>query len=95
MLRYVFYLILLFQTLGNHEFDHGVNTTVLYLQGIQGIPTVVSNLNMTSEPDLNKYVLPSYTFTLNNTKVGVVGYLTTDTPVTINFFDRIFYFYFN
>lgn len=76
-------LLLLLQTLGNHEFDDGINSLVSYLDGIQNIPTVVSNLNLTSEPDLKKFILPSLVFTLNDTKVGVVGYLTTDTPVII------------
>lgn len=75
-----------FQTLGNHEFDDGIGSLVSYLKGIQGIPTVVSNLNMTLEPDLNKLVLPSLVLTINNTKVGIVGYLTTETPVSIFIF---------
>ncbi|XP_025207403.1 protein 5NUC-like, partial [Melanaphis sacchari] len=81
-------------TLGNHEFDRGVNTLLSYLNGIQGIPTVVSNLNMTAEPELNKLVMPSLTLTINNTKVGIVGCLTTDTPTISNteaveFFDEV------
>ncbi|XP_008187662.1 protein 5NUC isoform X1 [Acyrthosiphon pisum] len=81
-------------TLGNHEFDHGINTLLSYLNGIQDIPTVVSNLNMTAEPELNNFVLPSLVFTINNTKVGIVGCLTTDTPTISNsgaveFFDEV------
>jgi len=56
---------------------------VSYLEGIKNIPTVVSNLNTTAEPTLNKYLLPSLIFTINKTQVGIVGYLTTDTPVII------------
>lgn len=72
----------MFQTLGNHEFDDGVEHLVSYLKGINDTtPTVVTNLNMTAEPELNELISTSYVFTINNTKVGVVGYLTTDTPV--------------
>lgn len=71
------------QTLGNHEFDDGIGSLVSYLNGTKSIPTVISNLNTTAEPSLNEFLLPSYTFTLNGTKVGIVGYLTTDTPVII------------
>jgi 5'-nucleotidase len=67
--------------LGNHEFDDGIDSLVSYLNGIQDIPTVVSNLNMTLEPDLDKFITRSFVFEKNNTKVGIVGYLTTDTPV--------------
>jgi len=56
---------------------------VSYLDGIKTIPTVVCNLNTTAEPELDKFLLPSKVFMLNNTKVGIVGYLTTDTPVNI------------
>ncbi|VVC28331.1 Calcineurin-like phosphoesterase domain, ApaH type,Metallo-dependent phosphatase-like,5'- [Cinara cedri] len=83
-------------TLGNHEFDDGVTNLVSYLKGINTtiIPTVVSNLNMTAEPELNELVSTSHVFTINNTKVGVVGYLTTDTPTISNtgaveFYDEI------
>lgn len=79
-----------FQTLGNHEFDDGVTNLVSYLNGIKDItPTVVSNLNMTAEPELNKLVSTSHVFTINNTKVGVIGYLTTDTPVNIAHYFRV------
>jgi 5'-nucleotidase len=81
-------------TLGNHEFDDGIDTLVSYLEGIKSIPTVVSNLNTTTEPNLDKYLLPSIVFTINKTKVGIVGYLTTDTPSISNsgkveFFDEV------
>lgn len=80
-----------FQTLGNHEFDDGIDTLVSYLEGIKSIPTVVSNLNTTAEPNLDKYLLPSLVLTINTTKVGIVGYLTTDTPVIILIFTIIIY----
>jgi len=82
-----------FQTLGNHEFDDGVDTLASYLERTKDIPTVVSNLNATAEPNLDKYLLSSLVFTINNTKVGIVGYLTTDTPVIIINKLSIIYFY--
>jgi len=81
-------------TLGNHEFDNGVDALVSYLEEIKNIPTVVSNLNTTAEPNLDKHLLPSLIFTINNTKVGIVGYLTTDTPIisktgNVKFFEEV------
>ncbi|KAL5243001.1 hypothetical protein ACI65C_010411 [Semiaphis heraclei] len=81
-------------TLGNHEFDDGIDNLVSYLEGIKNIPTVVSNLNTTAEPKLDKYLLQSLIFTINNTQVGIVGYLTTDTPTisqtgAVEFFDEV------
>lgn len=69
------------QTLGNHEFDDGTDSLVSYLNGIKSIPTVISNINATAKPRLNDYLVSSYIFTFNNTKVGIVGYLTTETQV--------------
>lgn len=79
------------KTLGNHEFDDGVGNLLSYLNETKSIPTVVSNLNTTAEPDLNEFLLPSLTFTLNGTKVGIVGYLTPKTAVIICFFLVIFH----
>ncbi|XP_060838143.1 protein 5NUC-like [Rhopalosiphum padi] len=81
-------------TLGNHEFDDGVDTLASYLERTKHIPTVVSNLNATAEPNLDKYLLSSLVFTINNTKVGIVGYLTTDTPTisktgNVEFFEEV------
>lgn len=78
-----FFFFLTFQTLGNHEFDDGIGSLVSYLKGLKDIPTVIANINATAEPDLNKLLLPSIVLTINNTKIGIVGYLTTDTPVYI------------
>jgi len=49
---------------------------------------------MTAEPELNNFVLPSLVLNINNTKVGIVGCLTTDTPTISNsgavgFFDEV------
>lgn len=74
---------MLFQTLGNHDFDDGIESLVSFLTGLKDIPTVVANIDASAEPGLNKLLLPSVVLTINNTKVGVVGYLTTDTPVLI------------
>ncbi|VVC28333.1 Hypothetical protein CINCED_3A005982 [Cinara cedri] len=70
-------------TLGNHEFDDSIKTLVSYLTDIK-IPTVLTNLNMTEYPTLSALVLPSRVFTINGTKVGFVGYLSTDCPSIAN-----------
>lgn len=76
------------QTLGNHEFDDGTDSLISYLNGIKSIPTVISNLNTTAKPRLNELLQSSYIFTLNNTKVGIVGYLTTETQVMYLIFNK-------
>lgn len=70
------------QTLGSYYFDLGIDGfLVSYLDRIKDTPTVVSNLNLTVEPKLNKFLIEPTVFIINNTKVGIVECLTTDSPV--------------
>jgi len=47
-------------------------------------------------PELDKFLLPSKVFTFNGTKVGVVGYLTTETPVpNIKFYNLLIIVYYS
>ncbi|XP_050545574.1 protein 5NUC-like [Daktulosphaira vitifoliae] len=81
-------------TLGNHEFDAGIANLLPYLNHTISIPMVVSNLDLTKEPELKKYIQKSIIKTINGTKVGFVGYLTPDTkflsqPDVVEFIDEI------
>lgn len=42
-------------------------------------PILSANINATKQPDLNSKFSKSTTFTLNGQRIGVVGYITTDT----------------
>ena len=39
-------------------------------------------MDMSSVPELKKFIKPSITVELNGHKVGIIGYLTTETPVS-------------
>ena len=58
-------------------------------------PVLAANLILDKEPELrNKHLKPSHVFTVNDTKVGVIGYLTPETkelasPNNVEFVDEI------
>lgn len=72
----------IFQCLGNHEFDDGVNDVQLFIRNIT-IPVVSSNLDLSNEPLLDKEpnLKKSTVLTVNGRKIGIIGYLTPETSV--------------
>ena len=70
-------------TLGNHEFDDAVAGLVPFLQN-QTCPVVVSNLNSSLVPQLEKLYTPSTVVTVGGRRVGIVGYLTPETMEVSN-----------
>lgn len=75
------YTVSSFQSLGNHEFDDGVDGLVPFIQNAS-FPIVTSNLDLSKEPKLAATnLLNSTVLTVGGTKIGVIGYLTTDTKI--------------
>ncbi|KAF4532379.1 hypothetical protein B566_EDAN004460 [Ephemera danica] len=68
-------------SLGNHEFDDGVDGLAPFLENIT-IPVVGANMDLSQEPRLIGHILPSTVLTVDNRKIGVIGYLTPETRVT-------------
>nr|XP_031832592.1 protein 5NUC-like [Nomia melanderi]XP_031832593.1 protein 5NUC-like [Nomia melanderi]XP_031832594.1 protein 5NUC-like [Nomia melanderi] len=68
-------------SLGNHEFDDGVDGLVPFIQNAS-FPIVTSNLDLSKEPKLAATnLLNSVVLTVSGTKIGVIGYLTPDTKM--------------
>ncbi|KAF6212503.1 hypothetical protein GE061_013026 [Apolygus lucorum] len=66
------------QSLGNHEFDEGVPELAKYLKQVTS-PVLCCNIDLSEEPSLKAKVLSdSKILEVGGTKVGIVGYLTTD-----------------
>ncbi|XP_046630532.1 protein 5NUC-like isoform X1 [Neodiprion virginianus] len=66
-------------SLGNHEFDHGVNGLLPFLRNAS-YPILAANLNLTNEPELQATKLAKSTILdVNGTRVGIIGYLTPTT----------------
>ncbi|XP_044272833.1 protein 5NUC-like [Tribolium madens] len=66
-------------SLGNHEFDFGVESLAPFVEGAQ-FPIVAANLDFTEEPSLLK-VKKSVVLDISGRKVGIVGHLTPDTRI--------------
>ena len=79
--RWLRYKIFVLQSLGNHEFDDGVDGLVPFIDNAK-FPILASNLDLSEEKDLNRSNLKkSVVFDLDGVKVAVIGYVTPETKV--------------
>ncbi|KAE9545071.1 hypothetical protein AGLY_000614 [Aphis glycines] len=69
-------------SLGNHEFDDGVEDIAHFIRNIN-VPVVASNLDLTYEPSLvnEPNLMKSKVLVVNGRKIGIIGYLTPETEV--------------
>ncbi|KAI4475036.1 hypothetical protein M0802_015322 [Mischocyttarus mexicanus] len=68
-------------SLGNHEFDDGVNGLIPFIQSAE-FPVLATNLDLSKQPNLKNTKLANSTvLSINGTKIGVIGYLTPDTKI--------------
>ncbi|XP_035900904.1 protein 5NUC [Anopheles stephensi] len=82
-------------SLGNHEFDLGVEGLVPFLNEVD-FPVLVTNLDLSKTPEMQstKSLQRSVIFTKAGVRIGVIGYLTPETkqlsPInTVEFLDEI------
>ncbi|XP_023933132.1 5'-nucleotidase [Lingula anatina] len=66
-------------TLGNHEFDNGLDGLAQFLENVT-FPVVSSNINAANVPEMRGLFNKSTVLTVAGEKIGVIGYTTTDTP---------------
>ncbi|XP_034952724.1 protein 5NUC-like [Chelonus insularis] len=64
-------------TLGNHEFDNGIDGLLPFLKNAS-FPIVVSNLDLSEEPEIAAIVKKSIVLNVNGRKIGIVGYVTSE-----------------
>ncbi len=64
---------------GNHEFDHGVETLKAHLKAVK-LPTVLANLRDRESGERPRWVKPWRIFKRAGLKIAVVGLLTPATP---------------
>lgn len=67
-------------SLGNHEFDEGVEGLVPFLKNVN-FPVLAANLDLSKEPTLlfMKSLMKSIILEVSGVKVGVIGYVTPQT----------------
>uniref|UniRef100_A0A182J0X1 Apyrase n=1 Tax=Anopheles atroparvus TaxID=41427 RepID=A0A182J0X1_ANOAO len=74
-------------TLGNHEFDHGVDGLVPFLEAIDS-PMVVANIDDAEEPTLQGKYRKSVVLERGGRKIGIVGVIHHATD-TLSMTDRV------
>ena len=62
---------------GNHDFDDGSTGLIPFVDEIN-FPVLAANLDATAIPNLN--ISKSYTVEIDGHKIGIIGYVTADTP---------------
>lgn len=69
-----------FQSLGNHEFDLGIDGLIPFLNQVN-FPVLVANLNISMKHPLwqTPALKRSVVFNVTGLKIGVIGYLLPDT----------------
>lgn len=67
-------------SLGNHEFDRGDATLSLFIQKINSF-VVDSNIQVKENSTLSSEVLPYKIIKLNGISIGIIGAVTSDTPL--------------
>nr|ACE75062.1 putative 5' nucleotidase [Glyptapanteles flavicoxis] len=66
-------------SLGNHEFEHGPQKLVPFINNVNA-PVLCCNLDMSKEPELqNSKLLPYVELSVGGHRVGIIGYLTRET----------------
>lgn len=71
------------QSLGNHEFDDGVDGLIPFIQNVT-FPIVTANLDLSKQPNLAATKLEKSTILKvkgSDRKIGVIGYLTPETKI--------------
>ena len=71
-------------TIGNHEFDHGVEGVVPFLQTINS-PVVISNVDHTEEPEMEGLYTKSIIINKYDRRIGVIGVILNSTNVSVCF----------
>ncbi|MBI9103478.1 MAG: 5'-nucleotidase C-terminal domain-containing protein [Spirochaetales bacterium] len=66
-------------TLGNHEFDKGVDGMLAFLTGLN-TPVVNANIDFSDYPAIDRLVKPYIIKDVNGTKVGIIGATLPETP---------------
>lgn len=72
-------------TLGNHEFDNGLDILARFLDGLK-FPVVAANIDASQSPALKDKWKPYAVLEVGGEKIGFIGLTTAETPdITINY----------
>lgn len=71
---------MLFQTLGNHEFDRGIEGVVPFMESVKS-PIVVANIDDSDEPTFQGKYQKSIIIDRYDRKIGVIGAIISSVNV--------------
>lgn len=71
-----------FKVLGNHEFDHGVEGLVPYLERLNST-MLGANVNTTFEPTMTPYIKNHVIVERHGRRIGIIGVLLRTVSVII------------
>lgn len=69
------------QTLGNHEFDHGVEGVVPFIDALE-TPITLANVDVSQEPTLQGKLQNSIIITRGERQIGIIGLINRLTYVS-------------
>lgn len=71
------------KTIGNHEFEDGVDNLEEYLKRLNH-PVLVANMDASSQPNIQGLFNRSTVIERNGKKIGIIGVIYSDVSVSIN-----------
>lgn len=83
----LYFVALFFKVLGNHEFDHGVDGLLPYLERLNAT-MLGANVNTIAEPELGQYVKNHVVIEKKGRKIGIIGVLLRTVSFFIEFVFR-------
>ena len=75
------YTLFILQCPGNHEFDDKIDGFQPFVENIT-FPIVCSNCDFKKYPQLDTLIKPYIIKEVGGTRIGIIGVLTTETPVS-------------
>lgn len=70
----------LFQAIGNHEFDDGIDGIVPYLKSLKA-PVLAANIDTSEEPSMDGLYRPHIVIKRKGRRIGIIGITTTEYKV--------------
>lgn len=72
--------------MGNHEFDHGIDGLLPFLNNMDKTEIVVANMDARDEPQVAKKIKPFTIIKKKYRNIGVIGVVVEEVPVRVSVF---------
>lgn len=75
--------------MGPHEFDHGIEGLVPFLESLRNTTMLVANMDSSREPTMREKYQKSMIIERSNRKIGVIG-VTTSEDQSVRFLIKLY-----